>query len=67
MDNELADGPTWRIAKRCETGACVEVGIQDGSVLARCSAYPDGIHITLSKDQWRVFVAGVKDGDFDGI
>jgi hypothetical protein len=36
-------------------------------VLIRSSADPDGKHVTLSRDEWRVFVAGVKEGDFDSL
>jgi DNA-binding XRE family transcriptional regulator len=28
---------------------------------------PDGECVTLSRGEWRVFVAGVKDGDFDDL
>jgi hypothetical protein len=59
--------PIWRTAGRCESGACVEVGTLGASVLIRDSADRDGECLTLSRDEWQEFVAGVKDGDFDGL
>jgi len=35
--------------------------------MVRRSVDPDGAYITLSRHEWEVFVAGVKDGDFDGL
>ncbi|MGO8891278.1 MAG: DUF397 domain-containing protein [Streptosporangiaceae bacterium] len=67
MDGKSAGEPTWRIAGRCDSGACVEIGTLGESILIRSSADPDGMRVTLSRAQWRVFVAGVKDGDFDGL
>ena len=57
----------WRKAKRCADGSCVEVGALGESVLIRNTADPDGPHVTLARDEWQVFVAGVKDGDFDSL
>jgi hypothetical protein len=62
-----ADEPRWRTTKRCDTGACVEIGTLGESVLVHSSADAAGMHITLSREEWREFVAGVKDGDFDGL
>jgi hypothetical protein len=31
-------------------------------VLVRRTADPDGKYVTLSRDEWQVFVAGMKDG-----
>ncbi len=67
MGGGSADEPTWRTTKRCDTGACVEIGTLSESVLVRSSEDADGIYVTLSRDEWHKFVAGVKDGDFDGL
>ena len=67
MGGKTADEPTWHSGKGCDGGACVEIGTQEGSVLIRSSADPDGLHITLTRDEWRVFLAGAKDGDFDSL
>jgi hypothetical protein len=62
-----ADEPTWRTTKRCDTGACVEIGTLGKSVLVRGSTDPDNRYVALSRDEWQEFVARVKDGDFDGL
>lgn len=62
-----ADEPTWRMAKRCDSGACVEIGTLGESVLVRSSADADDIIVTLSGEKWREFAGRVKDGDFDGL
>jgi Domain of unknown function (DUF397) len=59
---ESAGQPTWRIAKRCDGGQCVEIGILGEVVMIRDSADPYGIRIVLSHNEWREFVASVKDG-----
>jgi hypothetical protein len=59
--------PAWRTARRCESGACVEIGSLGKFVVIRSSADPDGTSISLGCDEWREFVAGVKDGDFDSL
>jgi len=55
------------MASRCDGGACVEIGTLGDSVLIRNSADRDGERLALSHDEWQEFVAGVKDGDFDGL
>jgi hypothetical protein len=67
VDGGSVDEPTWRITKRCDTAACVEIGTLGDSVLIRNSADRDGERLALSHDEWQEFVAGVKDGDFDGL
>lgn len=67
MDDRSLDEPTWRPAKRCDNGQCVEIGSLDSAILVRNSAEPDGTCLALSRGEWREFVAGVKDGDFDGL
>ena len=67
MDGGSVNEPTWRTTKRCDTGACVEIGTLSESVLVRSSGDADGICVTLSREEWLKFVAGIKDGDFDGL
>ena len=62
MSIESAGQPTWRIAKRCDGGQCVEIGILGEVVMIRDSADPDGIRIAVSHKEWLEFVANVKDG-----
>jgi uncharacterized protein DUF397 len=35
--------------------------------MVRSSADPEGTRISLGRDEWQEFVAGVKDGVFDGL
>lgn len=67
MRGESADGPAWHTAKTCDSGQCVQVGILDSLVLVRNSSDPDGTRLAMSRAGWQVFLAGVKDGDFDGL
>ena len=67
MSGKSGDEPTWRTAIRCDGGACVEIGTLGEAVLVRSSGDVDGICVTLSRDEWLEFVAGVKDGDFDSL
>jgi hypothetical protein len=62
MGGGSVDEPTWRTASQCDAGECVEIGALGESVLVRSSVDPDGIRITLSRHEWREFIAGVKDG-----
>lgn len=48
----------------CDTGACVEV-LNDGDrVLVRSSLKPEGV-ADITRDEWVVFLDGVKRGEFD--
>jgi len=59
--------PTWRKAKRCDSGQCVEMARRGESILIRSSVDHDGTYITLSGDEWQEFLSGVKNGDFDSL
>ena len=67
MGGKSGNEPTWRTARRCDGGACVEIGTLGESVLVRSSGEAGGIYVTLSREEWQEFVAGVKDGDFDRL
>lgn len=55
----------WRRSK-CEGGACVEAAAMDGLVIMRGTVDP-GMTFRMTRDEWQEFVAGVKDGDFEGL
>jgi predicted secreted Zn-dependent protease len=57
----------WHRVVSCEGGACVEVAATGDAVLLRSSANPDGTPVTLSRDEWRAFLTGVREGDFDRV
>jgi hypothetical protein len=54
----------WRRSTKCESAACVEVALSDGSVLVRHSRHPAGPVLQFSADEWQAFCAGVKGGEF---
>jgi hypothetical protein len=54
---------SWSVAE----GACVEVApVQDG-VLVRNSKDRTGPIVRFTDAEWKAFVAGVKDGEFDAL
>jgi len=67
MGGKSAAKFTWHTSERCDGGGCVEIGTTGEAVLIRSSKAPDGKYVTLTRDEWQMFVAGVKDGDFDGV
>jgi hypothetical protein len=74
-------GPVWRKSTRsgmngcvevafrrssgCNNATCVEVAIDQTVVLVRDSKDPDGPRLSFSREEWRAFLAGVGDGEFD--
>ncbi len=67
VGGEASEEPTWYTASRCDNGQCVEIGIIGEFVLLRSSVDPDGACLRMSRSEWRDFVAGLKDGNFDGL
>ena len=67
--DSMSDGSSgelvWHQGRTCDGGACVEVAVAGDTVLVRSSANPDGTPVALSRDEWRTFLAGVKEGIFD--
>jgi hypothetical protein len=63
-------GPAWRKSSHSGNngGQCVEVALHpDGASvrLVRDSKDPSGPLLTFTPDEWRAFIAGVRDGEFD--
>ena len=58
---------TWKKSTRSNgSGDCVEVAqLQDGRRLVRDSKNPDGAILTFTPNEWRAFLDGAKDGEFD--
>jgi hypothetical protein len=64
-DAESADG-VWRKSKASAVnGECVEVAFGDGTVRVRHSRDPLGAVLSFSHSEWRAFLAGARDGEFD--
>lgn len=66
MVKRSEDDPTWRTASGSNgNGQCVEVAILRGTVLVRHSKRPDGPVLEYTWDEWRAFLQGAADGEFD--
>lgn len=44
---------------------CVEVSVGDTEVMVRDSKNPNDPFLRFSRDEWRDFLAGAKNGEFD--
>ena len=55
----------WRASSLCGTDTCVEVAISDGKAFVRRSKEPAGGHLTFDAAEWRAFLAGVRNHEFD--
>jgi hypothetical protein len=64
----LSGSGRWRRSSRCSSESnCVEVGLlADGRVGIRDSKLPaDSHHLVVDPGSWRVFLHGVKSGEFE--
>ena len=66
VGNGIADELMWHRGRPCDTGQCVEIAVADGEVLVRSSVHP-GLLISLTRDEWREFLASAKEGWFDHL
>jgi hypothetical protein len=66
--NEL-HGVQWRKSRRSTAeGECVQTAkLPCGGVAVRNSRHPDGPALLFSDAEFRTFLEGVKDGDFDDV
>lgn len=58
----------WKRSSFCESNGCVEVRMSPGAVRLRNSLQDipyAGRSLLFTHEEWRVFVAGVKAGEFD--
>lgn len=56
----------WFLPKRTSNGAtCVEIRCTDDTVSVRNNLRRDAGTAVFTHEEWAVFVAGVKDGDYD--
>lgn len=67
LDERSAGETTWRTARRCDSGQCVEIGILGATVMIRNSTDPDGACLAMSRGEWQGFLARAKAGDSDGL
>ncbi len=64
MDRSRADR-AWRKSSRSNLTGCVEVAVADAEVAVRNSRHPDGPVLEFTIDEWRAFLDGVREGEFD--
>jgi hypothetical protein len=55
----------WRSSSRCGTEACVEVAISDNKAFVRSSRDTAGRFLVFDAAEWRAFLAGVQNHEFD--
>lgn len=60
-------GLSWHIAGAGNGEACIRVASQGGNVLIGDSKHPDGPVLTYSSVEWKMFVEGIRKGDFDDL
>jgi hypothetical protein len=64
-DPKATDG-TWRKSEASQTnGECVEVAISDEAVRLRHSQNPSGAILVFTHAEWRAFLSGARNGEFD--
>ncbi len=57
----------WRWSRACEGGACIMVARDKDLVVFGNTTAPGGPTYSYTTAEWRQFIIGVKQGDFDGI
>jgi len=57
----------WRVASRCNGGACVCVASDGDTIIVGDTKNPDGPVLGYTREEWKVFVEGIIQGDFDDI
>lgn len=57
----------WRVARLCHSGNCVTVAANDSTIVIGNSKDPNGPVLSYSHDEWRAFVDGIRQGDFDDL
>lgn len=58
---------SWRVAQRCNGGECVRIAPSGDAVVIGDSKNPDGPYLTYSRTEWKTFVDGIRQGDFDDL
>ena len=56
----------WRKSSHSGANGCVEVARGGDRIAVRDSKDPSGPILLFTPQEWRAFVAGVRDGEFDG-
>jgi hypothetical protein len=57
--------PGWRKSARSGANGCVEVGLVDGQIAVRDSKDREGPVLLFTGLEWKAFLGGVRDGEFE--
>jgi hypothetical protein len=55
----------WRKSSYSGNNGCVEVGLAGDQVVVRDSKDRSGPALRFTPEEWRAFLAGARDGEFD--
>jgi hypothetical protein len=58
---------SWHTAHAGNGGTCIRVASQGDNVLIGDSKHPDAPVLTYSSVEWKMFVEGIRKGDFDEL
>ena len=62
----MNDTYKWRLSSYTRQGnSCVEVAVLPHGIAVRDSKDPGGPVLDFTPAEWRAFIAGVRDGEFD--
>jgi hypothetical protein len=64
FDFDLAE-LAWRKSSLSGQNGCVEVAAAGQLIAVRDSKNPEGGHLMYNAQEWRAFLAGVRNGEFD--
>lgn len=62
---DLSDAQWFKSSRSSADGQCVEVAIQPDGVAVRDTKNRDAGHLEFTRDEWKAFIGGAKDGEFD--
>lgn len=57
----------WLRSSRCGSAACVEVSRDGDHVLLRDSKNPENTPMEFTLAEWRAFISGAQNGEFDFV
>ncbi len=60
-------GLSWRTSSSCDAGACVQVAANGQLILIGDSKTPGGPVLSYTAAEFREFITGVKNGEFDDL
>ncbi|HBW18308.1 MAG: DUF397 domain-containing protein [Streptosporangiaceae bacterium] len=58
---------SWRVARHCDAGNCVRVAPSGNMIVVGDSKNPEGPTLAYDRAEWKTFVEGIRQGDFDDL